>query len=101
MRFDYSLLIADLMRALLRQVVIVGGPGTRSSAYGLYELMHAIGDSFSGAHSALTGLPWTGHAARPTRMSRIETDKRILPHLPLSTEERGECFTCHTQRLWV
>jgi hypothetical protein len=40
------------MRALLRQVVIVGGPGTRSSAYGLYELMHAIGDSFSGAHSA-------------------------------------------------
>ena len=42
----------DLMRALLRQVVIVGGPGTRTGAYGLYELMHAIGDSFSGAHSA-------------------------------------------------
>jgi hypothetical protein len=42
----------DLMRALLRQIVIVGGPGTRASAYGLYELMHAIGDSFSGAHSA-------------------------------------------------
>ena len=31
----------------------------------------------------LTGLPWMGHAAGPTRMSRIETDKVILPHLPL------------------
>src|SRR3954469_23547509 len=27
----------------------------------------------------LTGLPWMGHAAGPTRMSRIETDKTILP----------------------
>ena len=32
----------------------------------------------------LTGLPWMGHAAGPTRMSRIETDKVILPHLPQS-----------------
>jgi cytosine deaminase len=38
----------------------------------------------------LTGLPWMGHAAGPTRMSRIETDKTILPHLPISTEERAE-----------
>ena len=37
----------------------------------------------------LTGLPWMGHAASPTRMSRIETDKTILPHLPLSTKERA------------
>jgi len=37
----------------------------------------------------LTGLPWMGHAAGPTRMSRIETDKRILPKLPLSTEQRA------------
>ena len=37
----------------------------------------------------LTGLPWMGHAAGPTRMSRIETDKTILPHLPVSTEERA------------
>jgi cytosine/creatinine deaminase len=37
----------------------------------------------------LTGLPWMAHAAGPTRMSRIETDKVILPHLPLSTEERA------------
>ena len=41
----------DLADNLLRQIVIDGGPGTRRSGYGLYELMHAIGDSFSGAHS--------------------------------------------------
>ena len=41
----------DLLDDLLRQIVVDGGPGTRKSAYGLYELMHAIGDSFSGAHS--------------------------------------------------
>jgi cytosine/creatinine deaminase len=37
----------------------------------------------------LMGMPWMGHAAGPTRMSRIETDKKILPHLPISTEERA------------
>src|SRR4051812_2044641 len=37
----------------------------------------------------LTGLPWMGHAAGPTRLDRIETDKTILPYLPLSTEERA------------
>jgi len=41
----------------------------------------------------LTGLPWMGHAAGPTRMSRIETDKTILPRLPLSTEERAGNLT--------
>src|SRR5947209_2371615 len=37
----------------------------------------------------LTGLPWMDHAAGPTRMSRTETDKQILPYLPQSTEERA------------
>jgi len=41
----------NLLDDLLRQIVIDGGPGTRTSAYGLYELMHAIGDSFSAAHA--------------------------------------------------
>src|SRR5262245_44178591 len=41
----------DLLDNLMRQVVIDGGPGTRRSGYGLYELMHAVGDSFSGAHT--------------------------------------------------
>jgi cytosine/adenosine deaminase-related metal-dependent hydrolase len=38
---------------------------------------------------SLIGLPWMPHAAGPTRISRIETDKTILPHLPVSTEERA------------
>jgi cytosine/creatinine deaminase len=37
----------------------------------------------------LMGLPWMPHMSGPTRMSRIETDKTILPHLPVSTEERA------------
>ena len=41
----------DLLDVLLRQVVVDGGPGTRRSGYGLYELMHSIGDSFSGSHT--------------------------------------------------
>ncbi len=41
----------DLLDGLMRQVVLDGGPGTRKSGYGLYELMHAVGDSFSGAHT--------------------------------------------------
>ena len=41
----------DLLDDLMRQVVIDGGPGTRASGYGLYELMHAVGDSFSGSHT--------------------------------------------------
>jgi hypothetical protein len=41
----------DLLDDLLRQVVIEGGPGTRRSGRGLYEMMHAIEDSFSGSHT--------------------------------------------------
>jgi cytosine/creatinine deaminase len=37
----------------------------------------------------LMGLPWTPHMAGPTRMSQIETDKRVPPHLPVSTDERA------------
>jgi len=41
----------DLLDDLVRQVVLEGGPGTRRGGYGLYELMHAVGDSFSGSHT--------------------------------------------------
>ena len=52
----------------------------------------------------LMGLPWMPHAAGPTRMSRIETDKVILPHLSVSTEERAgnlieECVARGTAHL--
>jgi cytosine deaminase len=37
----------------------------------------------------LFGLPWIPHAAQPFRMSRIETDQRLLPSLPLGTAGRA------------
>lgn len=37
----------------------------------------------------LMGLPWTPHAAGPDRMSRIESDKHVLPSLPLDTQNRA------------
>ena len=42
---------SNMLDDILRQVVIVGGVGTRKSGYGLYELMHAVTDSFSYAHA--------------------------------------------------
>jgi cytosine/adenosine deaminase-related metal-dependent hydrolase len=46
----------------------------------------------------LTGLPWMGHVAGPTRTSRIETDKKILPRLPLSTNERAGNLIANASR---
>ncbi len=37
----------------------------------------------------LFGLPWMPHSAGPTRMSRIETDKEILPKLPVPARQRA------------
>ena len=37
----------NLIEDMMRQVVVVGGVPTRESGYGLYELMHAVSDSFS------------------------------------------------------
>ncbi|HQR44487.1 MAG TPA: hypothetical protein PLB02_03130 [Thermoanaerobaculia bacterium] len=45
----------DLLDGLLRQIVVDGGPGTRRSGFGLYEMMHAVADSFSGAHTERAG----------------------------------------------
>ena len=41
----------DFLDNLMRQVVLDGGPGVRKGGYGLYELMHAVDDSFSGSHT--------------------------------------------------
>jgi hypothetical protein len=46
----------DLLQLLLRQVVVVGGTGPRRSGFGLYELMHAVADSFSLAHAERTSV---------------------------------------------
>lgn len=42
---------SNLLDDIVRQVVLVGGVATRESGYGLYELMHAVTDSFSYAHT--------------------------------------------------
>jgi hypothetical protein len=44
----------NLLDGLLRAIVVVGGTRTRDSGYGLYELMHSVGDSFSYAHAERT-----------------------------------------------
>jgi hypothetical protein len=45
----------DLLDGLLRQIVVDGGPGTRRSGFGLYEMMHSVEDSFSGSHTERSG----------------------------------------------
>lgn len=45
----------DLLDNLLRQVAVDGGPGVRRSGNGLYEMMHAVADSFSRAHTERAG----------------------------------------------
>ncbi len=68
----------DLLDDLLRQIVIEGGAGTRGSAYGLYELMHAVGDSFSGAHSE--------RRAGDGKIESLRVWKPLLKLARLSTE---------------
>src|SRR5690242_6010302 len=67
-------------------------------------VLPGLADGHMHLDKTLTGLPWMGHASGPTRMSRIETDKSILSHLPLSTEERAgnlirECVACGTSHM--
>ena len=44
----------DLFDGLLREIGVKGGPGARRSSRGLYELMHAVEDSFSRSHAERT-----------------------------------------------
>ncbi|MBU8538203.1 amidohydrolase [Falsiroseomonas tokyonensis] len=52
-------------------------------------LLPALVDGHMHLDKTLFGLPWQPHAAQPFRQSRIETDQRLLPSLPLSTAERA------------
>lgn len=68
------------------------------------QVLPGLVDGHMYLDKTLTGLPRMDHAAGPTRMCRIETDKTILPHLPLSTEERAgnlirECVARGTTHL--
>jgi cytosine deaminase len=93
------------------KIAVVGGgaaPPLSNSAPALDVggdlVLPGLVDGHMHLDKTLLGLPWMGHAAGPTRMSRIETDKTILPHLPLSTEERAgnlirECVARGTSHL--
>ena len=68
----------DLLDGLLRQVVVVGGPATRRSTHGLYEFMHAVGDSFSGSHTERTSDGKIGYLRvwKPIeRLVRLPTER--------------------------
>jgi cytosine deaminase len=53
-------------------------------------VLTGIVDGHMRLDKTLMGLPSLPHAAGPTRMSRIATDKRVLlPYLPVSTAEHA------------
>src|SRR5215469_11687370 len=92
------------------KIAVVGeGAASRSNSAPALDIvgdlvLPGLVDGHMHLDKTLTGLPWMGHAAGPSRMSRIETDKTILPHLPLSTEERAgnlirECVARGTAHL--
>lgn len=75
-----------------RIAVIAGGaaPPARQMLDAAGDLaLPALADAHLHLDKTLFGLPWIPHAAGPTRMSRIETDARVLPGLPLPTAERA------------
>jgi len=79
----------DLLDDLVRQIVIVGGPGTRGSAYGLYELMHAVGDSFSGAHAERRA------GTREIESLRVWKPLERLAHIPTERSARIPASVYH------
>ena len=81
----------NLVEDMMRQVVVVGGVGTRESGYGLYELMHAVTDSFSYAHAER--MPGTHGDRLPARLgARLrapgEPPQRLLRRLPPAARRR-------------
>ncbi|MCC7049477.1 MAG: amidohydrolase family protein [Alphaproteobacteria bacterium] len=66
-----------------------GAAGGDATDLGGALVLPGLCDGHLHLDKTLLGLPWMGHAAGPTRMSRIETDKKILPNLPLATAERA------------
>ena len=52
-------------------------------------LLPGLVDGHIHLDKTLFGLPWVSHVAEPFRLSRIETDQRVLPALPLDTAARA------------
>ncbi len=64
-------------------------PAAATHALGGQLLLSGLTDGHLHLDKTLMGLPWMPHAAGPTRASRIETDQRLMPHLPLPPAERA------------
>ena len=74
-----AILPADAPALSASQVLDLGGD----------LLLPGLVDGHMHLDKTLFGLPWTPHAAEPFRMSRIATDERLLPSLPLDTAARA------------
>ena len=55
-------------------------------------VLPALADGHMHLDKTLFGLPWWPHQAEPIRASRIATDQRVLPNLPLDTEARASAL---------
>ncbi|WP_082012613.1 amidohydrolase [Belnapia sp. F-4-1] len=64
-------------------------PAAATHALGGQLLLPGLTDGHLHLDKTLMGLPWMPHAAGPSRASRIETDQRLMPHLPLPPAERA------------
>lgn len=79
------------------RIAAIHGPGTAPPTATARETIDLHGDLVLPAlvdghihlDKTLFGLPWWPHQAEPTRASRIATDQRVLPTLPLDTEARA------------
>ncbi|HYF08316.1 MAG TPA: amidohydrolase [Acetobacteraceae bacterium] len=77
------------------RIAAILGPGAAlPNAAGTMDLagdlvLPGLTDGHMHLDKTLFGLPWWPHQAEPFRMSRIETDQRVLPSLPLDTEARA------------
>ncbi len=77
-----------------RIAAIGEGAGPEAAGGAVFDLggdlvLPGLVDGHMHLDKTFSGLPWVPHAAAPSRMSRIETDQRLLPALPLSTEARA------------
>lgn len=76
----------------IAQIVPPGSPDPRARDVVNLEgdlLLPGLVDGHMHLDKTLFGLPWVPHAAEPSRFSRIETDQRVLPALPLDTAARA------------
>jgi hypothetical protein len=104
----------DLLDGLLRQIVVDGGPGTRRSGFGLYEMMHAVEDSFSFAHTErrpdvervdylrvwkpierIAGIPTERSSKIPDQVFHMWDDHRDKTYVAEGGEEKCEKRTDH------